>query len=88
MVGVDFLIDVACFLALPVLGWRILRGAVPMAEAGARQAESPDVARLAQQMAAAQESEIRTMQDLLRARGVAPEPDGPGASSTHGGTHG
>ncbi len=27
----DFVIDVACFLALPVLCWRVLRGAVPMA---------------------------------------------------------
>lgn len=27
----DFIIDVVCFLALPVLCWRVLRGAVPMA---------------------------------------------------------
>lgn len=27
----DFIIDVICFLALPVLCWRVLRGAVPMA---------------------------------------------------------
>ena len=63
------------------------RGAVPMAEEGARRAESPDVARLAQQMAVGQQSEIDAMQDLLRRRGVPPEPAGAGEDASHDAGH-
>lgn len=61
------------------------RGAVPMADAAAERAASPEVARLAEKMSAGQQSEIEAMQDMLRARGVPPEPE---ASGEHGGGHG
>lgn len=51
------------------------RGAVPMADIAAADAGSPDVALLAQQMSDSQQSEIDAMQDMLRLRGRAPEPD-------------
>lgn len=50
------------------------RGAVPMADAAAAGADSPDVALLARAMSAGQQSEIDSMQDLLRRRGFEPEP--------------
>ena len=62
------------------------RGAIPMADAAAAQAESPDIALLARKMSDGQQSEIDAMQDMLRARGRAPEPDDqPG---DHGADHG
>jgi uncharacterized protein (DUF305 family) len=76
--------DIAELDTLPLAGmeeqWLRLmirhhRGAVPMAEAAARQADSPQVAGLAERMSAGQQSEIDAMQDMLRARGLAPEPD-------------
>lgn len=61
------------------------RGAVPMADAAAARADSPDVALLARKMSAGQQSEIAALQDMLRARGLAPEPE---ASTTgHGDGH-
>ena len=58
------------------------RGAVPMAEAAARRADSPEVAGLAADMSAGQQSEIDAMQDMLRARALAPETGG--AARAHG----
>ena len=51
------------------------RGAVPMAEYAAENAGTTDVATLAGNMVAGQESEIGLMQDLLVQRGWRPEPD-------------
>ncbi len=51
------------------------RGAVPMADAAAEQADSPETAALAAKMSAGQQSEIDLMQRLLAERGYAPEPD-------------
>lgn len=48
-------------------------GAVPMADAAAAGAGSPDIALLARTMSAGQQSEIDSMQALLRQRGLAPE---------------
>lgn len=50
------------------------RGALGMAEYAAKNADSGDVARLAQGMYDGQESEINLMQDMLAARGAAPQP--------------
>ena len=52
------------------------RGAVPMADAAAEQADSPEVAAFAAQMSAGQQSEVDLMQRLLAERGAPPEPDG------------
>lgn len=62
------------------------RGAVPMADAAAAKAGSPDVALLAQKMSDGQQSEIDAMQDMLRARGHAPEPES--TTPAHGSGHG
>ena len=51
------------------------RGAVPMADAAAADAGDPAVAVLAASMSASQQSEIDALQDMLRARGAAPEPE-------------
>ncbi len=51
------------------------RGAVPMADAAAQQADSPQTAALAEKLSAGQQSEIDLMQRLLAERGHAPEPD-------------
>lgn len=51
------------------------RGALDMAEHAAEHADSGDVARLAQGMHDGQASEIDLMQDLLAARGAAPQPE-------------
>jgi uncharacterized protein (DUF305 family) len=62
------------------------RGAVPMADAAAEQATSPQTARLAASMSAGQQSEIDLMQRLLAERGLPPE--GEDAATGHGeGTH-
>ena len=64
------------------------RGAVPMADAAAADAGDPAVAVLAASMSASQQSEIDALQDMLRARGAAPEPEtdpaGHGAQSAGG----
>lgn len=62
------------------------RGAVPMADAAADRADSPDVALLAQKMSEGQQSEIDSMQDMLRQRGHTPEPEA--QASGHGPGHG
>lgn len=62
------------------------RGAVPMADAAADRADSLDVALLAQKMSDGQQSEIDSMQDMLRQRGHAPEPEA--QASGHGQGHG
>ena len=61
------------------------RGAVPMADAAAEGADSADVALLAKKMGAGQQSEIEAMQDLLRERGLASEPEAAGGHGGHGG---
>ncbi len=50
------------------------RGAVPMADAAADRALSPETAAFAASMSAGQQSEIDLMQRLLAERGHAPEP--------------
>jgi len=64
------------------------RGALHMAAYAAEHAGSPEVARLAASMDAGQASEIDLMQDLLAARGWAPEPeDAPtGGTAGHSGS--
>jgi uncharacterized protein (DUF305 family) len=62
------------------------RGAVPMADAAADQATSPEVAAIARQMSAGQQSEVDLMQSMLADRGLAPEPDS--TAPTHGAGHG
>lgn len=62
------------------------RGAVPMADAAAAQAGSPDIAVLAGKISAGQQAEINAMQDLLRQRGKVIEPEDTGAG--HGAGHG
>jgi uncharacterized protein (DUF305 family) len=59
------------------------RGAVPMADAAAEQAGSPETAALAASMSAGQQSEIDLMQRLLAERGHAPEPDTADAAAGH-----
>ena len=61
------------------------RGAIPMADAAAADADSKQIARLAAQMSAGQQSEIDAMQALLRQRGLPPEPE---SASRHGAGHG
>lgn len=51
------------------------RGAVPMADAAASRAASPEVAAFAGKMSAGQQSEVDLMQNMLRERGHAPEPE-------------
>jgi uncharacterized protein (DUF305 family) len=59
-------------------------GAVPMADAAAEQADSPEVAAFAAQMSAGQQSEIDLMQRLLTDRGLEPEPVDAGTPSHDG----
>ena len=54
------------------------RGAVPMADAAADAADSAALALLADKMSAGQQSEIDAMQDMLRQRDLAPEPEDTG----------
>jgi uncharacterized protein (DUF305 family) len=61
------------------------RGAVPMADAAADQATSPEVAAIASKMSAGQQSEVDLMQSMLADRGLAPGPDAGG--SGHGTGH-
>ncbi|MBC7373258.1 MAG: DUF305 domain-containing protein [Frankiales bacterium] len=61
------------------------RGAVPMADAAASGADSPDVALLAAKMSQGQQSEIDAMQDMLRRRGLSPEPQS--TAPAHGTGH-
>lgn len=56
------------------------RGAVPMADAAAQGADSPEIAGFATKMSAGQQSEIDLMQDLLRQRGLGPEGTASGSS--------
>lgn len=51
------------------------RGAVPMADAAADRATSPEVAAFAGKLSTGQQSEIDAMQDMLSQRGLAPEPE-------------
>ena len=76
--------DVQSLDALPVpqmteqylrLMMRHHRGAIPTAEYAADNAGISDVAKLAGNMVAGQNSEVRFMQDLLVQRGWQPEPD-------------
>jgi uncharacterized protein (DUF305 family) len=60
------------------------RGAVPMADAAAEQADSLETAALAAKMSAGQQSEIDLMQRLLAERGSAPEPDSAAAGDGTG----
>lgn len=64
------------------------RGAVPMAEAAAEQADSEQTAAFAAQMSAGQQSEIDLMQRLLAERGLPAEPEDPagGHGTGHTGT--
>ena len=67
------------------------RGAVPMADAAAARATSPEVATFAGKMSAGQQSEVDLMQSMLAERGFAPEPDDttsghPAGGATHQGT--
>lgn len=66
------------------------RGAVPMADAAASRATSPEVAVFAGKMSAGQQSEVDLMQSMLAERGHAPEPAdttaGHGTEGTHQGT--
>jgi uncharacterized protein (DUF305 family) len=55
------------------------RGAVPMADAAAEQATSPQTARFAASMSTGQQSEIDLMQRLLADRGLPPEGEDPTA---------
>ena len=52
------------------------RGAVPMADAAAERAASPETAAFAAKMSAGQQSEIDLMQRLLADRGLAAEGEG------------
>jgi uncharacterized protein (DUF305 family) len=72
------------------------RGAVPMADAAAERAASPETAAFAEKMSAGQQSEIDLMQRLLTERGHVPEPEnatghgtasapGPAAEPSHDG---
>jgi len=76
--------EIAALLTLPIAPMeeeflrmmiRHHRGALPMATYAAENAASPHVGSLARKMLSAQESEIDLMQDMLVARGAAPEPD-------------
>ena len=62
------------------------RGAVPMADAASDGAKSAELSRLAADISAGQQSEIDAMQDMLRQRGLAPEPQGHGDEDGHDGT--
>ncbi len=63
-------------------------GAVPMADAAAQQAASAEVTDLAAKMSAGQQSEIDAMQNMLRQRGLTPEPDGGSGAGPAGARHG
>jgi len=60
------------------------RGAVPMADAAADRAASPQTAAFAASMSAGQQSEIDLMQRLLAERGLPPEPEGTTAGNGTG----
>jgi uncharacterized protein (DUF305 family) len=61
------------------------RGAIPMAQYAGDNADSPEIARLAQSMAIGQASEIEAMQNMLIAAGLPAEPEG--SHDGHGGAH-
>jgi uncharacterized protein (DUF305 family) len=61
------------------------RGAVPMADAAAAEATSPEVATFAGKMSAGQQSEVDLMQSMLVERGHAPEPES--TTPARGGGH-
>ena len=56
------------------------RAAVPMADAAAQGADSPEIANFAGKMSIGQQSEIDLMQDLLRQRGLEAEGAAPSAT--------
>ena len=94
MPGMATAAEIAALEVLPVAAmeeqWLRLmirhhRGAVPMADVAADRAQSPDVALLARKMSTGQQSEVDAMQDMLRRRGLAPEPEG--TSAGHGTGH-
>ena len=63
------------------------RGAVPMADAAASRATSPEVATFAGKMSAGQQSEVDLMQSMLRERGHTAEPEDTTSGHGTGGAH-